>query len=214
MPGLMRTTTGGETEMEQRNVLRLSNEESNQLTRECIQTALIKLLAEKPLEKITISEVVKKAGVSRTAFYSNYTSKEDVLVAVSHGTLSELNALVRRAAREQRPETIYQEIFNRALNDPDSFSVLLKARIQERAFDDVNSFLQREYPNANSQFYYLLQGWSGMLLNILTAWFTGGMKDSVDDMAALCLSLSQEVVAKVRQVEPQFMKTENPEARP
>lgn len=214
MPGLMRTTTGGETEMEQRNVLRLSNEESNQLTRECIQTALIKLLAEKPLEKITISEVVKKAGVSRTAFYSNYTSKEDVLVAVSHGTLSELNALVRRAAREQRPETIYQEIFNRALNDPDSFSVLLKARIQERAFDDVNSFLQREYPNASSQFYYLLQGWSGMLLNILTAWFTSGMKDSVDDMAALCLSLSQEVVAKVRQVEPQFMKTENPEARP
>ena len=50
----------GRTEMEKRDMLRLSNAESNKLTRECIQTALIHLMAYKELKKISISEIAKK----------------------------------------------------------------------------------------------------------------------------------------------------------
>lgn len=65
--------------MEHVNVLKLSNEESNKLTIECLEQALIILMAEKPFNKITITEIVKKAGVSRTAFYRNYNTKEDII---------------------------------------------------------------------------------------------------------------------------------------
>ena len=67
------------TELEKRDVLRMSNKESNRMTRECLQTALITLMGQKPFEKITISEIVRKSGVSRTAFYCNYDTKEDIL---------------------------------------------------------------------------------------------------------------------------------------
>ena len=67
------------TELEKRNVLRLSNEESHKLTKECIQTALVDLMTKKPYEKITISEIITRSGVSRSAFYRNYSSKEDVI---------------------------------------------------------------------------------------------------------------------------------------
>ena len=59
------------TEIKKRDVLRMSNEASNKLTKECLQMALIYLLNEKPIEKITITELVKRSGVSRTAFYRN-----------------------------------------------------------------------------------------------------------------------------------------------
>ncbi|CRH91822.1 mycofactocin system transcriptional regulator [Chlamydia trachomatis] len=61
-----------------KNLVR-SNKESNQLTRESIETALVFLLEKKDLNQISISELVKKAGVSRNAFYRNYKSKEEIL---------------------------------------------------------------------------------------------------------------------------------------
>lgn len=54
--------------------LRKSNQESNLLTREAIETALLQLL-EKRLTKISISELVKRAGVSRAAFIAIMTPK-------------------------------------------------------------------------------------------------------------------------------------------
>ncbi|MBR5113246.1 MAG: helix-turn-helix transcriptional regulator, partial [Clostridia bacterium] len=65
--------------MSNEDLLRLSNEESKKITRESIVTALVLLFADKPYEKITVTEIVKKAGVSRTAFYRNFNTKEDVL---------------------------------------------------------------------------------------------------------------------------------------
>ena len=51
----------------------------NQPIRICIAQALINLLAKKPLEDITITELVKAAHVSRMTFYKYYASKQDVL---------------------------------------------------------------------------------------------------------------------------------------
>lgn len=56
-----------------------SNKEINQLTKESIETALLFLLEKKDLKHISISELVRKAGVSRNAFYRNYKSKEEIL---------------------------------------------------------------------------------------------------------------------------------------
>ena len=52
-----------------------SNQEANQITRESIETALLHLMEKKDLPQISISELVKKAGVSRNAFdgRGNYT---------------------------------------------------------------------------------------------------------------------------------------------
>lgn len=56
-----------------------SNKEANQITRESLEAALLFLLKGKDMKQISISELVKKAGVSRNAFYRNYKSKEEIL---------------------------------------------------------------------------------------------------------------------------------------
>ena len=47
--------------------------------KECLADALIKLLESKPVEKITIPEIAGLAGVGRTTYFRNFSSKEEVL---------------------------------------------------------------------------------------------------------------------------------------
>ena len=54
-------------------------QELNAFIKECITTALIGMMDRKAFDNITITELVKEAGVSRVSFYRNFESKKDVL---------------------------------------------------------------------------------------------------------------------------------------
>ena len=62
-----------------KNVSPMSNEGQNTYVIEHITEALIKLLQEKPIGDITISELCNLAGIGRASFYRNFESKEDIL---------------------------------------------------------------------------------------------------------------------------------------
>lgn len=53
----------------------------NELIKECIFVALMILMEEKCFYEITITEIAKKAGVSRMSYYRNYSSKEDIIIS-------------------------------------------------------------------------------------------------------------------------------------
>ena len=55
------------------------NREAKAFTKECVFLALINLLKEKTYESITLTEIAKKAGVSRNAIYRNFESKDLIL---------------------------------------------------------------------------------------------------------------------------------------
>ena len=52
---------------------------ANTVVRQCITDALFELMAEKPLDDISISELTTRAQVARVSFYRNFDGKEDVL---------------------------------------------------------------------------------------------------------------------------------------
>ena len=66
-------------------------------SRKMLSAALLELLNEKPLAKISISEITEKADLSRSTFYTNFESKEelldcyidDIVTAVFNGILIE-----------------------------------------------------------------------------------------------------------------------------
>ena len=67
------------------SALHKTNEESNRLTKQCIETAMLKLLKKKSINDITITELVKVAGVSRNAYYRNYDSKDEIVSEICRG---------------------------------------------------------------------------------------------------------------------------------
>lgn len=52
-----------------------------------ITNTLFRLMEQKSLAEISITELVKGAGVARASFYRNYESKEDVLVTLIRDVL-------------------------------------------------------------------------------------------------------------------------------
>ena len=193
--------------LEKTNILRLSNEEANKLARESIQNALVRLLAEEDIESISISRIVRKAGVSRTAFYNNYTSKEDVLRSVSASMLKKISRLVHETIVEEHREKAYEKVFRSVKNDPCQFRMLLESGIREREYLDYNAYVTERYPNLDVNIRLLLFALAGMITSVVLDWFDRGMREEVRDMAMLCTQLTDDIMRRISVIDPGF--TEN-----
>ena len=194
------------TELEKRNVLRLSNAESNRITKECIQTALIHLMATEDIQKITVSKIVQKAGVSRTAFYNNYTSKEDVLNSLSADLQEELIRLTREVFLEDRSYDAYKEVFQKVKDNSMHFNMLLNSGIKNDQMRGFSSFVSEQYGSMDLRVRYLVFAWGGMVRSVLLDWFYNGMKESVYEMAQLCTEMGSLIESKIRETDPAFME--------
>lgn len=51
----------------------------NEVARNSLFGAFIQLMDQKPINQITVLELCQKANISRSAFYWNFSSKEDML---------------------------------------------------------------------------------------------------------------------------------------
>lgn len=58
----------------------MNNAEQKVFFQQCLYDALMKLMEEKDLEKISIGELCQAAGVSRMTYYRSYNRKEDILI--------------------------------------------------------------------------------------------------------------------------------------
>lgn len=176
------------TELEKKEILRLSNEESNKLTKECLQTALIQLMNEKPFDKISITELVKRSGVSRSAFYRNYDSKEDILLEINQTISQLLMDAFSQPRYLEDPFTLYKDLFTVIKENEQNFRLFLQANLQ-----NISPLLKLLYQETDTslsqkQFYQNI-AYKGAFTQILYEWFQRGMVDDIEDMAQLCVSI-------------------------
>lgn len=84
--------------------------------RERIIQAAIDVFSDKGIEKTTISEIVKKAGIAQGTFYLYFPSKLAVMPAIAevmvHKILDGLTSGVKEGSFSQQIEDIIQVIFN------------------------------------------------------------------------------------------------------
>lgn len=173
------------TELEKMKILRLSNEESNKVTKECLQTAMFQLMGQMDFEKITITEIAKRAGVSRLAFYRNYGAKEELVAdmcrALFQALTTSLNSDRFRADRKQW----YANFFKTIQENRAYFQIYLDANLK---LDD-GIILESVYPASSTEEHYARTASEGAFLSVLTEWFQSGMRESPDEMASICMSV-------------------------
>ena len=78
------------------------------LVKECIFTALILLMEQQDYDKITITDITKKAGVSRMTYYRLYSSKEDILLQQFSKIIQELTDKIRQDSSLTPYRLVYQ----------------------------------------------------------------------------------------------------------
>lgn len=112
--------------------LRLSNEETNRLTRESLETALLQLLQEQDIRDISIEALVQRAGVSRMAYYRNFGSKEAILDNCITRVCDKIAAVMGPYLRRDDWPGARREIFRVLYEYKDFCRVLIAAHESER----------------------------------------------------------------------------------
>lgn len=101
-----------------------------------IKEALLSLMIEKPFEKISISDIVRRADVNRGTFYAHYSNTSDVLKSISSSVVDEIALLISPydpGRVLESPENFLTQITLFLLRDPQYYAKLL----QSDKFHDV-----------------------------------------------------------------------------
>ncbi len=174
--------------------LRLSNEESNHITRECLKTALIYLMGEKDFEKITVTELVARSGVSRMGFYRNYKTKEDVITEIR----SEISQAMRSALLSiKNPEDIkkvYIKILEAIKEQSYVFNLLVKTKMPlHYVFEEFKVLTEVFKPETTAE-RYIITAYNGAVSAVICKWFTEDMTEDINATASLLAELSKDVI--------------------
>ncbi|MGT2665750.1 TetR/AcrR family transcriptional regulator [Streptococcus rifensis] len=170
------------------------NKESNQITRESLETALLFLMEKKELTKISISELVEKAGVSRNAFYRNYQSKEQMLEEMLDKVVRRMFTEVKTSSKKTNAQFSWLTLFQEAKKEARLLRVAFQHNLEKKMSALVSDFLSKpdkgcqstETSEANS---YLNSFWSSAIVSTLVKWVSDGMKISEEKMANMDLPL-------------------------
>jgi len=157
--------------------LKRFNQENKAITRESIEISLLQLLEKKDLKKITISELVERAGVSRAAFYRNYGSKEEILKSVFESSI----AKITKSLDGYNLKTDLYQVWVYLLKE-----VKKEAKIISLAIDYME---KRNGSSSNGAGSYLNSFWSSAIVSVISKWVKDGMKTPAEKIAKLGLPL-------------------------
>lgn len=118
-----------EKALKNQDILHMSNVESNQFTKECIYTALLSLLANETIDKITVTAIIKRAGVSRAGFYRNFSSKEAVLDEICDVFLSVLSEFIFDSKYQENARAWYYDLFKIVEENKETIRLLVNANV-------------------------------------------------------------------------------------
>lgn len=162
---------------------------SNRLARECMVTALMQLLENRPLSAITVSELTERAGVSRMTFYRNYSSKEDVFVQHLKDLLEQYRAESVAMHQENRPYSLPHmlhcfEYFNAHRKFLDCLFRSGLSGLFLSALEDYVLSRWNVDPDNPAQ-YYALHAFSGALFSVYIAWSNRGARETPEEMVEM-----------------------------
>lgn len=169
--------------------LTISNRESNRLTRESLEISLLQLLEKKELAKITISELVNRAGVSRASFYRNYSSKEEILEELFGQTVH--NIMEKMAQFDFKTELyqVWLALFKEAQKEAYLIRLAVECNLEKHLTQAVLNFLEKGQESKKDASSYVNSFWSSALVSVLSKWIKEGMKVPAEKIASLGLPL-------------------------
>lgn len=164
--------------------------ESNLLTKECIVTALLRLMQEKKYESISITDITNLAGVSRMAYYRNYKSKDEILIKY---LLDQKERLVRDIGG-RRADDLREIIKYGAMFFQDNAAVIhaiYEAGLAHNLSGILEECIYDYFPivATTSEGRYAVHFYVGAVFSVFRLWFDQGMLESADEISDLIYRL-------------------------
>lgn len=177
------------SELQKRNILRASSAEANRISRECLQAALVHLMSQQPFQKITITDLVQRAGVGRATFYRNYDSKEDLLAEIVQAMAEQVGLIFQKPEQYDSAYARYLDLFRKLEECAPLFRILFSSKLSVDRFFSAPSLMEEVRPTNDPQSHYKTLAFEGACLYIIKDWILKDMPQSPDEMAKICSSI-------------------------
>lgn len=174
-----------------KNLFSKAHNKRTRFTRMCIGEAVFDLMNKKEYEKIKISDIVKRAGVSRMTFYHYYETKEDALIDFFHEIVA---GYVRDRAKNPDVDGNFQTEGSiiHALKYFDQYRGFIQklsdAGLYQIVLNAMNDYMVKRVMPRYHIPEYELYFYGGALLNVFMKWQDGGKKETPEEIAAVIQS--------------------------
>lgn len=184
-------------ELRRREILRMSNAESKELTRDCIRTAFLCLLKNKSFQDISVSEIIRRSGVSRSGFYRNYTGKEEVLEDISSNILMIFDDSVRKANYRVNTEQWYTQLFIQIRNHAEMYQMLIQSNVSRELILSFENTLKDYFKIETSRERYAFIALCRSIEEITIEWFCGNMKETPEEMGKMMVEMFRPITENI-----------------
>jgi AcrR family transcriptional regulator len=181
-----------------RNVLASTHKSDRRVlrTRDRLGDALVALILEKPFETITVQDVLDRAGVARSTFYTHFRDKDDLFLSDVEDFFESMATLLLRSAeasdriapvRELFAHVAEQRQFLAALTSSGKLHDVLQLAQAHlaRAIEQRLAGLARASAISPGQRAAYAQAFAGAMLSLLTWWIdrdTPASAEQMDDL--------------------------------
>lgn len=144
-----------------------------------ITSALLRLITQRPLNEITITDIAKEAGVGRASFYRNFNSKEDILNQYLHRMLSDWYETVENLTTEHG--TWQLSLMEHYYENRDFYLPINQAGLSNLGLQNIIDVCgaKPEDDNLNAYFHslmaYSIFGW-------IIEWMNRGMQETPEQL--------------------------------
>ncbi len=160
----------------------MGNAKTTEFLKECLADALIKLLKNKPIEKITVSEIAKTADIGRTTFFRNFTSKTEVItykfIRLWERWAEEHNVIERSKFTLDNATEFFE--YNYSIKE--LLELIYSRDLQPAVYDAFYKVMMPQH-GSNAYECYESRFYSYGLFGLLDEWIKRGFYESPEQMA-------------------------------
>lgn len=169
-------------------------------TKMVVRDALISILKEKPIAKVTVTEICALAGINRATFYAHYSDPSDLLTSIEIELMDGASQFIRPAfsAVGSDLRKVLTSILDYIQANAEIFWVLLSesgdSSFQTKVVGIIEtqfivSFInERNITREEAEYLYTFAAIGSV--GIIRKWLAEGMKKSTAEMAGLVVRLT------------------------
>lgn len=176
-------------------------------SKKLIVSALADLLQEKPLDKITVTDVVSRAQINRGTFYAHFADVPDVIQHLIMGIFSTIRQAISEEPKQlsEIPHVLLQRIQNILEDDllfcqkvmNSSASVMMQEQLVQFVMDYMLQ-LEHVYGFGDHRLYEMtIRFCAGGLSNLYRDWFAGRLELTLDQLTHEAENMVSRIIASI-----------------
>ena len=173
-------------------------------SRRLIHQAFLELLQEKDFEKITVTDIVKRADINRSTFYAHYPDVRGMVEALLENTVSQSVALMTNLDLQTlftEPVPFLTDLLNIGMENIEIYRLLGRSDFAMRQVEEMKLIFMEKAVTAvsipeeircSNSFRIQITFFIGGILNTFQQWLMGNLtcssEEIMDQIANLILS--------------------------